>query len=99
MTTKTPCAVCLEKGTSYPMTEAELRIHFDANPDHKTYATYVHTGHIAPVVSKVPRFSQWHENPSGGDPIPFYWFDGKEYDANEIIFRGLELPETPPCDL
>lgn len=101
MTTKTPCAVCLEKGTSYPMTEAELRIHFDANPDHKTEAAkYFLSDEPKPAVSgKGPRFTEWREDELGGKPRPWYWFDGLEYDANELVFKGLRVPETPPCDL
>lgn len=100
MTTKTPCAVCLAKGQGYPMTEAELQIHYDANLDHRVFPPdVIDKIVITDLKSPLPRFTEWREDEIGGKPRPWYWFDGLEYDANELVFKGLRVPETPPCDL
>lgn len=102
---KTICATCLEKGQGYPMTEAELQLHYDANLDHWAKSdeeSVVNTKEepvAAPCVGSGPRFTEWREDELGGKPRPWYWFEGLEYDANELVFKGLKVPETPPCDL
>lgn len=93
MTAKTPCAVCLEKGTSYPMTEAEMRIHLDANPDHKQTAN-------DPVVTapmSVPKFFEWKKAPGSEECRPLYWFKGTLVDAHELLHMGEKVPDTPSC--